>query len=389
VLKHAPNIQRLARGVEPRIGAKAREQGQLFRLTDAQRFDWLRLIRCENVGPRTFRALIITQGRRAALDALPELARKGGARRDIRIASVEDIERDWRWRETRRPLRRARRAGISAGPARQREAPPPILAFRAARSAATASHRRRRLAQRLRRGSRLRRPDRARAGQAGYSSSRPGARHRLARHVAALETGTMACSPAAMRALSPEAIPLAPRIAEHGAWCRKCRSNGSRAAAISPPQPHRLRLALGVVVSRRARLRLAHHGEIRAGAEREVFAVPGSPLDPRAEGATTCCARARGFARASTTSSPSSIPFARRPFAMFREDSADGSEPLWGTALLGVDPEAAPRARPARRSTRRRAAASRRARRAPSPRSNACSAIADSLDDLAEVSGLR
>jgi DNA processing protein len=28
-----------------------------IRLTDAQRFDWLRLIRCENVGPRTFRAV--------------------------------------------------------------------------------------------------------------------------------------------------------------------------------------------------------------------------------------------------------------------------------------------------------------------------------------------
>ena len=29
-----------------------------LRLNDAQRFDWLRLIRSENVGPRTFRALV-------------------------------------------------------------------------------------------------------------------------------------------------------------------------------------------------------------------------------------------------------------------------------------------------------------------------------------------
>ena len=28
------------------------------RLTDAQRLDWLQLIRCDNVGPRTFRSLI-------------------------------------------------------------------------------------------------------------------------------------------------------------------------------------------------------------------------------------------------------------------------------------------------------------------------------------------
>ena len=50
------------------------------RLTDEQRFDWLRLVRSENVGPRTFRALIATVAqRRAALNALPELARRGAA----------------------------------------------------------------------------------------------------------------------------------------------------------------------------------------------------------------------------------------------------------------------------------------------------------------------
>ncbi|MGA7199702.1 MAG: DNA-protecting protein DprA, partial [Roseiarcus sp.] len=46
------------------------------KLSDQQRFDWLRLIRSENVGPRTFRALLSNcGGARAALDALPELAR--------------------------------------------------------------------------------------------------------------------------------------------------------------------------------------------------------------------------------------------------------------------------------------------------------------------------
>ncbi|MGB3580782.1 MAG: DNA-protecting protein DprA, partial [Roseiarcus sp.] len=52
------------------------------RLTDQQRFDWLRLTRSENVGPRTFRALITNcGGARAALKALPDLARRGGATR--------------------------------------------------------------------------------------------------------------------------------------------------------------------------------------------------------------------------------------------------------------------------------------------------------------------
>jgi DNA processing protein len=49
-------------------------------LTDAQRLDWLRLIRSDNVGPRTFRSLINHFGSaRAALERLPDLARRGGA----------------------------------------------------------------------------------------------------------------------------------------------------------------------------------------------------------------------------------------------------------------------------------------------------------------------
>src|SRR5262245_58096938 len=55
-------------------------------LTDADRIDRLRLIRSDNVGPRTFNALIAQSGRaRAALEHLPELARRGGASRSGRI----------------------------------------------------------------------------------------------------------------------------------------------------------------------------------------------------------------------------------------------------------------------------------------------------------------
>ena len=56
------------------------------RLTDAQRIDWLRLIRSDNVGPRTFRSLVNHYGSaRAALDRLPDLARRGGAAKPGRI----------------------------------------------------------------------------------------------------------------------------------------------------------------------------------------------------------------------------------------------------------------------------------------------------------------
>src|SRR6266581_9775809 len=59
--------------------------------TDAQRVDWLRLIRSDNVGPRTFRSLINHFGSaRTALQRLPDLARRGGAPRPGRICSEED-----------------------------------------------------------------------------------------------------------------------------------------------------------------------------------------------------------------------------------------------------------------------------------------------------------
>src|ERR1700686_5344379 len=60
-------------------------------LTDAQRIDWLRLIRSDNVGPRTFRSLLRHFGSaRTALQRLPDLARRGGAARPARICSEED-----------------------------------------------------------------------------------------------------------------------------------------------------------------------------------------------------------------------------------------------------------------------------------------------------------
>src|SRR5476651_930318 len=60
-------------------------------LTDEQRIDWLRLIRSDRVGPHTFRSLVNHFGSaRAALERLPDLARRGGAARPGRICSEED-----------------------------------------------------------------------------------------------------------------------------------------------------------------------------------------------------------------------------------------------------------------------------------------------------------
>jgi DNA processing protein len=60
-------------------------------ITDAERIDRLRLIRANNVGPRTFRSLVRHCGSaRAALERLPEFARRGGASKPQRIPSETD-----------------------------------------------------------------------------------------------------------------------------------------------------------------------------------------------------------------------------------------------------------------------------------------------------------
>ncbi|HEY8273833.1 MAG TPA: DNA-processing protein DprA, partial [Pseudolabrys sp.] len=60
------------------------------RLSDTERLDWLRLIRTDRVGPRTFRDLIQHFGSaHAALAALPDLARRGGSASSPRIFTRE------------------------------------------------------------------------------------------------------------------------------------------------------------------------------------------------------------------------------------------------------------------------------------------------------------
>ncbi|MBT5375101.1 MAG: DNA-protecting protein DprA, partial [Rhodospirillaceae bacterium] len=64
-------------------------------LSANERLDLLRLTRSENVGPITFRQLMTRYGTAgAALEALPELARRGGRRKAIKICSIATAERE-------------------------------------------------------------------------------------------------------------------------------------------------------------------------------------------------------------------------------------------------------------------------------------------------------
>ena len=75
--------------------APRRPRGEA-RLTPRQRLSWLRLIRSENVGPATFRALVNEfGGAEAAIAALPLLSRRGGRAHDIRLCTEAEAEAEF------------------------------------------------------------------------------------------------------------------------------------------------------------------------------------------------------------------------------------------------------------------------------------------------------
>ncbi|MCZ2328291.1 DNA-processing protein DprA [Bartonella sp. F02] len=77
------------------MSVKTEESRKGILLTDNQRLNWLRLLRSENVGAITFRNLIeYYKTAENALAALPELSKKGGFSASIRIATLEDAEKE-------------------------------------------------------------------------------------------------------------------------------------------------------------------------------------------------------------------------------------------------------------------------------------------------------
>lgn len=259
-----------------------------IRLTATQRLDWLRLSRAEGVGPRTFQGLINRFGGAAsALENLPALAKARG--RPVRIPAVGEIEAEMRQAE--RLGIRLLASGEEEYPARLLEidGPPPILAVRgdadllhrpavAVVGARNASASGRRMAARLAAG----------LAEAGYLVVSGLARGiDTDAHRASLEGGTAAVLAGGLdRPYPPENEALYAEIAEKGV------AVSEMPLGLSPrgrdfPRRNRLisGLSMGVVVVEAAR-RSGSLITARMANEqgREVFAVPGSPLDPRCEG---------------------------------------------------------------------------------------------------------
>ena len=260
------------------------------RLTAEQRLDWLRLIRSDNVGPRTFRALVNHYGgARAAIASLPDLARRGGASAAGRIYSRADAERE---------ITAAAALGVAFVALGEPDYPhrlqmiddaPPLLAVRGntaalnlpmvaivgARNASAAGLR---FAERIARE----------LGDAGFivvsglARGIDGAAHRASMGsgtVAALAGGHDRIYPAEHGALLQDLLTTGAAVSEMPmGWEPRARDFPRRNRIISG-------LALGVVVieaARRSGSLITSRMALEQG--REVFAVPGSPLDPRAEG---------------------------------------------------------------------------------------------------------
>lgn len=259
-------------------------------LSDRQQLNWLRLIRTENVGPVSFRTLINRFGSaEAALAHLPELALAGGAARPARIPSEADAAAE---------MEAAHRFGarfVAVGETdyppmlRRMDAPPPLIAVKgdarlfqrpavAIVGARNASASGARMAQMLASG----------LGRAGYTVVSGLARGiDAAAHEASIATGTVGVLAGGLdRPYPPENVRLADRIAAEGVLVSEMPF-GWEPRARDFPRRNRLVAGLGlslVVVEAAQRSGSLISARLANEMGRLVFAVPGSPLDPRAAG---------------------------------------------------------------------------------------------------------
>jgi DNA processing protein len=319
-------------------------------LTDAQRIDWLRLIRSDNVGPRTFRSLLNHfSSARVALERLPDLARRGGAARAGRICSEEDA---------RAELAASQRHGVNlVAPgevgypprlATLDDAPPllgvrgahdvlmrPMIAIVGSRNASGAG---------LKFAGTLAR-DLSEAGFVIVSGLARGIDQ--AAHRASIDGGTVAVLAGGHdRIYPPEHEDLLAAIIQSGGAISEMPI-GHVPRARDFPRRNRLisGAALGVVV-----VEAAHRSgslitaRIAAEQGREVFAVPGSPLDPRAAGTNDLIKQGATLTTEASDVINAVQPIMGRPVELREpDDEPPASEPDMGdrariVGLLGPTP---------------------------------------------------
>ena len=257
-------------------------------LSDAERRDWLRLARTENVGPVTFQNLIVRFGSAsAALAEVPRLAKRGG--RELVLQPPDDAAR-----EIAALAKIGGRFIASCEPDFPQglaalDPPPPIIAVLgnphllrkdmvAIVGARNASALARKFAATLAR-------DLCDAGLVVASGLARGIDS--AAHEAALDGGTAAVLAGGVDIVyPPENDALYRAIAARGIVVSEMRLGEAHQARHFPRRNRLISgLARGVVVveaAERSGSLITANYALEQG--REIFAVPGSPLDPRARG---------------------------------------------------------------------------------------------------------
>lgn len=265
-------------------------QGVTRALSDEQRLDWLRLIRSDNVGPRSFRNLVNHfGGAAAALDALPDLARRGGARRP-QICSRDDALRE---------MDASRKMGVSWLAPGEHGYPPllhalddtppliglrgnsdvfarPVVAIVGSRNASAA-------------GMKFTTTIAGDLGRAGFVTASGLARGiDASAHRATIDSGTVAVLAGGHdRLYPPEHESLLADILDHGGAVITEMPMGWTPRAQDFPRRNRIISGVSIAVAViEAAFRSGSLITARVAAEqgRDVFAAPGSPLDPRAAG---------------------------------------------------------------------------------------------------------
>ena len=260
-----------------------------IRLSDAQRLDWLRLTRTEGVGPLTFKGLVNRYGGAgAALEALPALLKARGKPLSA-IPSRADAERE---------LDAAHRLGVQFIALGEPDYPPllktvdgappllsvrgrtelfrhPFVAIVGSRNASGAG---RSFTEKLAKGL-------TNHGFGIVSGLARGIDTRA--HEASIGFATVAVLAGGLdKPYPPENVALMERIAAEGVVVSEMPL-GWEARGRDFPRRNRIisGIAYGTVIIEAARKSgslITARFALEQG--REVFAVPGSPLDPRAEG---------------------------------------------------------------------------------------------------------
>lgn len=252
--------------------------------------DWLRLARTENVGPVTFHKLIARYGSAAAaLKAIPMLAARGGRLGGVAIPPQAEIEAELK-RGADAGARLLRSADDDYPPILLTlDAPPPILWIKGHVSilqkpaAALVGSRNASAA-----GLKLARDLAGGLGQAGFVTVSGLARGiDTAVHQASLNTGTVAVLGGGVDQVYPqENAGLYAEIARLGCLVSESPM-GHVAQARDFPRRNRIIAGLAkgtVVVEAAVKSGSLITARLALEMNREVMAVPGSPLDPRARG---------------------------------------------------------------------------------------------------------